>query len=77
MLHMNLSEDRSRLTDTENELRVTRGERGWGRKAGVWGENTHTTAYKINSKSLPSSAGGYAGWGERGTWELILQAQTL
>ena len=35
LIQMNLSENRNRLTDTENKLMITKGE--GGDKLGVWG----------------------------------------
>ena len=38
-----------RLTDIENKLVVTKGEREWGReKLGLWDQGIQTTMYKID-----------------------------
>lgn len=41
-----------RLTDIENKLMVTKGERAGRDKLGVCDEHIHTTIYKINNKDL-------------------------
>ena len=53
-------QNRNRLTDIENKLLVTKGEREGGRgKLGVWDYHVHTTIYKINNKDLLYSTGSY------------------
>ena len=51
-------QNRNRLTDIENKLVVTKGEREGRRdKLGVWDKHIHTTTYKINNKDLLYSTG--------------------
>ena len=46
---------RNRLTDIENNLMVTKRERGWGRdKLGVWDYQIQTTTYKIGKQQVPT-----------------------
>ena len=48
-------QDRNRLTDIENKLMDTKGERGRGRdKLGVWDEQIYTTIYKIDNQQRPN-----------------------
>ena len=51
--------NRNRLTDIENKLMVTKGERGLERdKLGVWDQQIQATIYKVN-KVLLYSTGNY------------------
>ena len=48
---MNYLQNRNRLTDKENKLLVTKGER-WAEKYkfGIWDEHKHSTVYKIDKQ---------------------------
>ena len=49
---MNLFTQRNRLTDIENKLMVTKGERFVGsKKLDVWDQQIHATMYKIDKLS--------------------------
>ena len=52
-------QNRNRLTDLENKLRVTQVER-WGEKhkLGVWDWHIHTTVYKIDNQQEPTYSTG-------------------
>ena len=56
---MNFLQNRNRLTDTENKLMVTKGERVGRDKLGVWDQQIQNTTYKINNKVLLYSTGNY------------------
>ena len=50
-----LTQNRNRLTDLENKLMVTEGERWEGRdKLGVWDCHIHTTIFKIDNQQGPT-----------------------
>ena len=49
IIQMNLLTSSDRLTDIENKLTVTKGERG-ARKIGAWNEQIHTTMYKADKQ---------------------------
>ena len=60
MIQTNYSQNRDRLTDIQNKLRVTNGDGEWGRdKSEVWDWQIQTAVYNItNSKVLLYTAQG-------------------
>ena len=42
-----------RLTDLQNEVKVFAGEKGWGKRQGVWDRHVHTAIFKMDNQQGP------------------------
>ena len=47
-------QNRNRVTDVENKLMVSWGEKGRRDKLGGWDRHTHTTIYKMSNQQGPT-----------------------